>query len=207
MKYFLKHIAMACAFVTIGSAAHSATLNLTETTDYDTVLASSTSLGVLGVGTNTISGSIDFDCTPSGAFFSRCGVSVAADTSDVLKLTLASGTRVLSGSRMDVTNASYEGSIDLRLNGSLVAFSFPSSNPNGQVIINELIVPTTGPFDIEFLVGGTLDSFVRDGNHTFDYTITLDVESLGTVPLPASGLMLLGAVGVAGAVGRKKRRS
>lgn len=191
--------AVAC----VGSAAQAAPLSLVEAIDYDTVAPAGTSLGVLGVGTNTISGSIGFECFPSPRNPTGCAIAAGGDPGDRLTFTIAAGTRLLGNSLLEISNASFEGAINLYTNGALTAFTFPSSNPNGSAIINSLAAPGEGPFDVTFEVFGQLNPGINSGTQSFDYEFTLEVEQLAPVPLPATGVLLLAALGLGAGLRRK----
>lgn len=200
-------LAALCAVGLSVGAAQATPVNLVEgDIDFDTLAPVGSVLTTLGVGTNTISGSIEFTC----AFFSNpCDLEDGADTSDDIRLRLAEGTRLSSGGNLQVSNATVQNFIEFYSDGVLVAFTLPF---DGEAFISALTGDVDGPSDLAFSVAASLPAFGGGILERFDYTITFEVIQTGPIipnpspiPLPASGLMLFAALG-AGAIMRRRIR-
>lgn len=198
--------AAACALLG-GTAAQAVTI--TEGVDFpNAVTIGSTPIATLDVGSNVIQGTLAGSCALNFGFVD-CNLAggFAQDNQDSFVLTLAPGQILrsfgysLSGTGPDGFMARLSASPNTALPGTSteqVTAAVPSTGlfPDGGA---------TPPGDYSISIfGGTANAV---GDYSLSYTLTFDVagDAPAPVPLPASGLLILGGLVGLGAMRRARK--
>lgn len=195
-----KSLAAGALLATLSLGAN-ASMAFTETTDFPGGVSFSpfaTSLGVLGVGMNTVSGSLAGNCE-----IGDCNNDPNGDTQDSVLITIGPNTQLHS---IFITTSVSEAPAGFSASFSLLAagqpptsVAFTPSLPLNSTSANQLSA-LLGPGVYALSVYGQGASAA--GAYAMDYTVELNVSA---VPVPAAA-WLFGS-GMAGLIALNKRRS
>lgn len=191
--------AAAVAAIFISSASSAATFDEATLGDAGNFPASATSLGSLSVGTHTVSGTVGCSST----YVSLQGsVWCGTRDQDHWDFDIADGLMLTSASAQVTDSTSFGDPISLFVeisDGSLFGESLNAVGSTGEFLSGSASSGTG------FSLRATVDNSAFDEEgFSFDYTFTLVVEETPTVPLPATGLLLVAGFGGFAAFRRRK---
>lgn len=176
----------------IGSAA-AATINYSEAVDGQ-LSAFPLSLGVAGIGTNTVAGSLAGTCVPSDCNANPGGSS--GNSQDSFKIQILAGTSLAS---VFVTTSNVTGPAGFSAAYDQSPGSILTSLPLGTTSAN-LLSSALGPgtYTVSLFGGGANDA----GPYSLDYSVAFNV-----VPIPAAAWLFGGALGLMGWLRRRPAAS
>ena len=207
MKMFATLAALGGVFILSLCSASAAVLSIVESADFSNNSPTESPLGTLGIGINTISGSVSRTCSPSITF--GCGTTIGDDSSDRFMVDVAPGTEIISV-LLTITDFSNP--------GSFIAFVTSIGTVGGSNSTLNSISSPTAFSDVDFLSGASsLEALLlnftlsagsgNDGlSSSFNYTATIEVGELAAAPVPVPGALALMLTGLGGLAWLKRRK-
>jgi hypothetical protein len=201
----MKVILAAATVLMLAAPAQAITVN--ETTDFSANLNAPISVGTLGIGSNSISGSVSAKCQLVADFSLDC-TSYDGDPGDAFEFDIAAGTELTDGT-LTIFDLSTDGSGRARV----FARSFEQLTDLARVEDGVFDIVTGGPLTgmQNFQVQPRLLLASLDDSISFDWRVDLTVAEINdqatVVPLPAGlPLVLTALAGFAGLRLRKGRK-
>jgi hypothetical protein len=212
MEKQMKKIYNYFLFLTIFLVSNVYAITVSEI-DFDNFISfnpSSSTVGALNFGINTISGSLGADCVSADGFIDGfiCDSGPRSDDQDSFILEIGPGLKIDS---LFVTTSNFVGPANFSSDASLGTIRAGPSSPlfsrivsSGPILPNSttgnLITSAIGPGVYSASVGGGRSS--EAGPFTMDYSVKINVSS---VPIPAA--VWLFAFGLIGLIGMRKNSS